>query len=170
MPAGRLFETKKFTERMLRTICSQLHLRLRQKRDGFFSRLFYLVTWGGRWGAIDVLCEALFGELFRIFRVPHSMREKFSRGLPETFGGLQGPSRGFLRLFREKIKFSFFHIFSSTFNIKQFFVMGEVNFLTTLSETPSGKRRLHFERLPSRGLYLERHSTLGEGSISLLQV
>ena len=59
-------------------------------------------TWGGRWSAIDVLCEALFGELFRIFRAPDSMRKKSSRGLPEASGGLQGPSGGFLRLFQEK--------------------------------------------------------------------
>ena len=51
---------------------------------------------------------------------------------------------------------------------KIFFVMGEAKMLTTLSETSSGKRRLLFEHLPSRDLNLERHSTLGEGSISLL--
>ena len=45
--------------------------------------------------------------------------------------------------------------------------MGEANFLTTSSETSSGKRRLLFEPEPSRELSLKRHSTLGEGSISL---
>ena len=45
--------------------------------------------------------------------------------------------------------------------------MGEAKFLTTLSETSSGKRRLHFETGLSRESSLKRHSTLGEGSISL---
>ena len=48
-----------------------------------------------------------------------------------------------------------------------FFVMGEANFLATLSETSSEKRRLYFEPVVSHGTYLGRHSTLGEGSISL---
>ena len=37
--------------------------------------------------------------------------------------------------------------------------MGDANLLTILSETKSGKRRLHFEPDPSRGLYLERDLT-----------
>ena len=116
-----------------------------------------------------MLCEALFGELFRMFRAPNSMRDKSSRDLPEASEGLPGPSGGFLRLCREKINFYVFHIFSMKVQHKIFFVMGEeAKFLTTLSETSSGKRRLHFEPLPSRQSYLERHSTLGEGFISLL--
>ena len=45
--------------------------------------------------------------------------------------------------------------------------MGEAKFLATLSETSSEKRRLYFGSWASRDLYLGRHSTLGEGSISL---
>ena len=48
-------------------------------------------TRGGRWGAIDVLCEALFGELFRISRVNSFKRRKFETGLPERSGGSRGP-------------------------------------------------------------------------------
>ena len=122
---------------------------------------------GGRWGAIDVLCEALFGELFRISRAPHFMRRKFSKALPEPFGGLLEPSRAFQRGFREKY---FFISLSFFMKVQQqiFFVMGEAKFLTTSSETSSGKRRLYFEPWPCHGLNLERHSTLSEGSILLM--
>ena len=53
-------------------------------------------------------------------------------------------------------------------NMKNLLVMGEANFLTTLSETSSGKIQLHFETLLPRESYLGRLSTLGEGAISLL--
>ena len=46
--------------------------------------------------------------------------------------------------------------------------MGEAKMLTTSSETSSEKRRLYFEPVVSRESSLKRHSTLGEGSISLL--
>ena len=42
-------------------------------------------TWGGRWSAIDVLCEALFGELVRVFKGSISKREKSSTGLRKPF-------------------------------------------------------------------------------------
>ena len=48
--------------------------------------------------------------------------------------------------------------------------MGEPNLLKTLCETSSEKRRLNFEPEASRDLYLERNSTLRQGSILLLQV
>ena len=51
--------------------------------------------------------------------------------------------------------------------MKSFFVMGGAKIIECFSETESGKRRLNFEPLVSHGLSLERHSTLGEGSISL---
>ena len=46
--------------------------------------------------------------------------------------------------------------------------MGETKMTESFSETESEKRRLHFEAGLSYGIYLERPSTLGEGSISLM--
>ena len=73
-PAGRFCEQNKFTERVLRT------------------------TWGGRWSAIDVLCEALFGKLFHDFerRSPCAKtRPGTFRILSEAFRDLPDPSWDF---------------------------------------------------------------------------
>ena len=88
-PAGRLFEPKKFTERVLRT------------------------TWGGRWSAIDVLCEALFVNFFGHSEVDSFKRQKFVRIRAECSRGFWGPPKVFLRLFRENWKFPKLSHFSS---------------------------------------------------------
>ena len=91
-------------------------------------------TSGGRWGAIDVLCEVLFGELVRFFGFRFASAEnrpETQRSLPEASRGFPEPFEGF---FEEKDTFHFF-IFSSKFNMKKLFVMGEAKMLTILCET-----------------------------------
>ena len=66
------------------------------------------MTWGGRWGAIDVFCEALFRELFRTFerRVPRAENSRgASRRPPETSWSLLEP---FADFFDKNKKSAFF--------------------------------------------------------------
>ena len=87
---------------------------------------------------------------FFVYRLPcaKNRREAFPRPSEASWS----LPKAFLEFVREKSKFSFFHIFSWKFNMKYFFSRGEPKFLTTLSETLSEKRQLHFETVPSRGL------------------
>ena len=75
------------------------------------------MTWGGRWSAINVLCEALFGQLFRILRAPHFMRRKFSKVLFKAFEAT-GAFRRLPKTFSRRMKIFHFSSFFMKFNIK----------------------------------------------------
>ena len=122
----------------------QLHLRLRKEATLLISSLVHLVNllqnvirplvkapfhWGGhdeslfgrdltrsgRWSAIDVLCEALFVNVFFKFSLLHSKRKK---NIERPSGALQRPSWSLPEppggFFEEKKKCVFHHSFMKT--------------------------------------------------------
>ena len=111
-----------------------------------------------------MLCEALF-VIFRFLFYAGSHARKVVKkpagslrrppGASRRLSGTTSRKNGFVSSFFMKVQHEIF------------FVMGEANFLTTSCETSSGKRRLNFEPDVYLDLYLERHSILREGSISL---
>ena len=138
LPAGRFFDSEKFTERVLRT------------------------TWDGRWSAIDCGCEALFVDFFRtLFCGPPSAKKQARKARRSSSDSFRRSPRHFFNNFQETRKFAFSYIL----NMEKFFVMGETFFCVSFSETKSGKRANYFDPMVFHESCLKRHSTLRQGSI-----